>query len=239
MEDKDTNGEWLEVKDTEVFKTLVGDPDSAKKFFDQDWIKSLVKEVGDFDKLADIGTGVMEVQGLKVEVSKGTEKDKYYYQARAIDSGVTVNVYDNNTTILSYIGLDGRYEVLKVDMRTILTEDYLKKNEFFKKLKPGREVQYLGSVGIVKEKGDDYAIMEFRADTERGVVVSEVKINTARLMVNGMSVVNIKKGEDGGIYLLYKVRGEIRGVPIKAPKKTPERTPDSHRSENLGPWFSY
>jgi hypothetical protein len=239
VEVKDAKGEWLEVRDTEAFKTLVGDPDSAKRFFDQDWIKSLIKEVGDFDKLADIGPGVMEVQGLKVEVSGGVERNKYYYQARVLDRGVTVKVYDDNATILSYMGLDARYEVLKVAMTTILMEGYLKKNEFFKKLKPGREVQYFGAVGTVKERGDNYAIIEFRADTDRGEVVSVVKINAARLMVNGRTVVNVKEGEDGSIYLLYKVRGEIRGVPIKAPKKKPEknveRTLESRSSENLGP----
>lgn len=69
MEVKDGKGEWMEVKDTEAFKTLVGDPDSAKRFLDQDWVKSLIKRVGDFDKLANMGTGVMEVQGLKVDIT--------------------------------------------------------------------------------------------------------------------------------------------------------------------------
>lgn len=30
MEDKDSIGEWLEVRDTGVFYTLMGEPDSAK-----------------------------------------------------------------------------------------------------------------------------------------------------------------------------------------------------------------
>ena len=37
-------------------------------------------------------------------------------------------------------------------------------------------VQYIDSVGTVKVGDDDHAVMEFRADTERGVVVSEMKI---------------------------------------------------------------
>jgi len=45
----------MELRDTEAYRILVGNPDSAKKFFDQDWIKSLFKEVGDFDKLAEMG----------------------------------------------------------------------------------------------------------------------------------------------------------------------------------------
>jgi len=53
---------------------------------------------------------------------------------------------------------------------------HLKKNEFFENFKPEKEVQYLDSVGMVKERDDDYAVIEFRADTERGVVVSEMKI---------------------------------------------------------------
>ena len=214
----------MEVRDTNAFKTLVGDPDSAKRFFDQDWIKSLIKEVGDFDKMAEMGTGVMEVQGLKVEVSRGVERGKYYYQARALDRGVTVKVYDDNATILSYMGLDARYEVLKVPMTAILMSGHLKKQGFFDKFKPGGQARLFNAVGIVKERGEEYVIIEFRANTERGAVVSEVKINPAGAMVNGRRLLDVKEGEDGGIYLLYKVKGEIQGVPIRAPKKTSEKT---------------
>jgi len=68
------------------------------------------------------------------------ERSKYYYQARVLNRGVTVKVFDDNATILSYIGLDARYEVQKVAMTTILTGGYPKKNEFFKKLKPRKDV---------------------------------------------------------------------------------------------------
>ena len=78
-------------------------------------------------------------------------------------------------------------------------------------------------MGTVKERGEEYVIIEFRANTERGVVVSEVKINPAGAMVNGRRIVDVKEGEDGGIYLLYKERGEIRSVPIRTPKGIPER----------------
>jgi len=66
-------------------------------------------------------------------------------------------------------------------------------------------------------------IIEFRANTERGAVVSEVKINPAGAMVNGRRLLDVKEGEDGGIYLLYKERGEVRSVPIRTPSGTIQR----------------
>jgi hypothetical protein len=117
------------------------------------------------------------VQGFKVEISKGAERGKDYFQARMIDRGVTFRIYDDNVVILSYIGLGEKqrleeFKVLKVDMTKILMRGCLKKNKFFDKFKPSCEVQLFKMVRIVKERGDEYAIIEFRANMEKGAVVS-------------------------------------------------------------------
>ena len=92
--------------------------DTLWKVSDQDWIRSFIEEIRDYEKLEKIGQGETEIKGFKVRVEKvegGVGKS--YYQFKLLETIMVIRVYEDGTIAVKNEGRFWRLnpETLKIE----------------------------------------------------------------------------------------------------------------------------
>jgi uncharacterized protein YjbI with pentapeptide repeats len=215
-------GEWIPaLKDQRL----------AAKLIDRNWIRSFIDEIGNYQRLEEIGEGTAEIQGVKVEIeSKHWGRD--YYELTMWDTGVSFRIYEDNSISARYQGEFTKIDtealtIKKVDVGTFLMRSYLEKDGFFDVLKPGQEVDLYGAKGTVRENGEKkstgpYVAIEFETKEGGTVRTKRVQFSSRGLTVNDRSVIGIEI-EDDEVYLVYQAGKKQPRTLISQPKTIPRK----------------
>jgi len=220
---------YLKVKVRGEWIPALKDQRLAGKLVDRDWITSFVDEIGDFQRLDELGEGTADIGGARVEIeSKHWGRD--CYEVTMWDTGVSFRVYEDNSISARYQGEFTRIDkealtVKKVDLGTYLMRSYLEKNGFFDGLKPEQEVDFFGAKGTIIENGEKrstgpYVAIKFEV-TEDGVVnTKRVQFSSRGLTVNDRSVTGIEINGDA-VSLIYQAGEKTPKTLISQPKTIP------------------
>ena len=195
---------WIDFRDGAGWKTIAGDDSIARKFLSQEWVRSLIGEIEDYDKLDSIGPGERWIKDQELRIGKGWdhENELNFFDIKVKDKGMMIRVYEDNTAIISYRGLDEQKRVEEFKVATV-SLNILREG----KLEEPEPVE-----GEVMEPSE--------GEGERTTV--EVTINASGVWVHGERVTAVERTEDGAVYLHYKKGDRAFRVPIKGPSPVEE-----------------